>query len=131
MYSDKCRQRILSTNLVEAYILELEEVLPISLFDLAVHLLLAQTNSKWLEEDVKHREIELAESHLQVSGLHIVLSKLQLLLLNKLEDEQERNSYLGSTAEQERNDAYTETDRAVRSLLDVKLEAGESQVQCY
>lgn len=55
-----------------------------------------------------------------------MLSKLQLLLLNKLEDEQGRNCYLGSTAEQERNDAYTETDRAVRSLLDIKVDAGKS-----
>lgn len=125
-----CKQRILNPESVQDYILELRDVLPRSLFDLAVHLLDFQTSMKWLRRDLQHRADlpGLAANDLSIPGLPIAVHKLQLLLLNKLEDEQSRNCYLGSVADEERNDVYTETDRIVRSLLDVKLDAGESHL---
>ena len=129
--SAECKQRILNAQLVQDYILELEGVLPPSLFRLAVHLLVVQTTRKWLEDDLEQRAPdlpELAAEDLNVPGLQIVVCKLQILLLNKLEDEQSRNCYLGSIADEERSDVFTETDRVVQSLLDVKLDAGESHV---
>lgn len=48
VHNVKCQQRILNVQLVQDYILELDWVLPRNLFDLAVHLLLTQTNANGL-----------------------------------------------------------------------------------
>ena len=124
------KQRIMNPQLVTAFLLDLEDVLPIDMFQLAVHLLQRQTNAQWIVDDHKAREenelSQLADSQLSIAGSRISVPRLQLLLLNKLEAEQRRNSYLGCTAVEQRNDVYTETDRIVRSLLEVQLEPGEA-----
>ena len=135
VHNAECKQRVMQAQLSQDYLLELKDVLTPDLYKLAGHLMVAQTTSSWLEDDRQNRDradvAQLTNAQLDVSGLSIDVLRLQLLLLNKLEAEQARNSYLGSTAEKERNDVYTETDRVLRSLLEVKLQSGEAMAVCF
>lgn len=125
--NQECKQRIQDVGLIRTYLSGLQAVLSGQLLSIAKHLLVAQTTSKWIEEDHKKRAASLEltnESCSEFAPLRLPL--LQLLLLNKLEAEQSRSTYLGATAETDRNDVFNETDRVVSSLLDVRSQQGKT-----
>lgn len=115
-----------ATNLCE-YLRGLQAVLSDTHFGIAKHILRAQISSKWIIDDNKHRgkSLNLTDQGDFPSAPGLSLPMLQLLLINKFEAERSRSTYLRHISDQERNDAFNETDRIVAQLLSVQVEEGK------
>ncbi len=96
-------------------------------FDTAKHILRAQISSKWIIDDHEHRgdSLKLTAQKDSPCAPGLSLPMLQLLLINKLEAERLRSTYLRHISDQERNDAFNETDRIVAQLLSVQVAQGK------
>lgn len=124
--NDECMHRVLDATKVCEYLRGVQAVLSGTQFDTAKHILRAQISSKWIIDDHKHRgqSLKLTDQRDCPSAPGLSLPMLQLLLINKFEAERSRSTYLRHISDQQRNDAFNETDRIVAQLLGVQVEEG-------
>ena len=126
-FANSC-SRLDDHNLLCQYLTGIKSCLDEQLYSIACKLLLEQIDVVSSQSTEKGTSA-MPASQPCLAVPEISIQKLHIYLLEKLEEEKRRHTYLASTAVREREDVFNETDRIVANLLNVK--SSEGQPRCY